>query len=143
MNAIVDRLPRTREAAELLAHRLRLFAQPQRLLVLATLLEGEKSVGQIESATSIGQPTLSQQLAELRRAEIVVTRKEARQVIYRIITDEEATRIRLMFSIMDPEVNICDAVPGVQECRTEVANSVASRSPQVSAARFARIACGE
>ena len=143
MNAIVDRLPRTREAAELLAHRLRLFAQPQRLLVLATLLEGEKSVGQIESATSIGQPTLSQQLAELRRAEIVVTRKEARQVIYRIITDEEATRIRLMFSIMDPEVNICDAIPGVQDCRTEVVNSVASRSPQVSAARFARIACGE
>ncbi|MBE7618945.1 metalloregulator ArsR/SmtB family transcription factor [Komagataeibacter sp. FXV2] len=139
----MDRLPRTREAAELLAHRLRLFAQPQRLLVLATLLEGEKSVGQIESATSIGQPTLSQQLAELRRAEIVVTRKEARQVIYRIITDEEATRIRLMFSIMDPEVNICDAVPGVQDGTTEATNTATPRPAQISAARFARIACGE
>ncbi|GBQ58761.1 ArsR family transcriptional regulator [Novacetimonas hansenii NRIC 0243] len=111
--------------------------------MLATLLEGEKSVGQIESATSIGQPTLSQQLAELRRAEIVVTRKEARQVIYRIITDEEATRIRLMFSIMDPDINICDAVPGMQECGAGAVNPVASRSSQVSAARFARVACGE
>ncbi|PYD61790.1 transcriptional regulator [Novacetimonas maltaceti] len=139
----MDRLPRTREAAELLAQRLRLFAQPQRLLVLATLLEGEKSVGQIESATSIGQPTLSQQLAELRRAEIVVTRKEARQVIYRIITDEEATRIRLMFSIMDPEVDISDAVPGVQDSPAVGTNTSAARPAQVSAARFARIACGE
>ncbi|RBM05247.1 ArsR/SmtB family transcription factor [Novacetimonas cocois] len=143
MNAIVENLPRTRGAAELLAQRLRLFAQPQRLLVLATLLEGEKSVGQIESATSIGQPTLSQQLAELRRAEIVVTRKEARQVIYRIITDEEATRIRFMFSIMDPSVDIHEIMAKVGEDAIEEMNTDVSRPCVVSAARFVRISSPE
>ncbi|MBV1832980.1 ArsR/SmtB family transcription factor [Novacetimonas pomaceti] len=143
MNAIVENLPRTRGAAELLAQRLRLFAQPQRLLVLATLLEGEKSVGQIESATNIGQPTLSQQLAELRRAEIVVTRKEARQVIYRIITDEEAMRIRFMFSIMDPSVDIHEIVARVGEGAIEEVNTDVSRPSVVSAARFVRIASPE
>ncbi|AXY22909.1 Biofilm growth-associated repressor [Komagataeibacter saccharivorans] len=96
-------LPRTRDVAENLAQRLRLLGQPQRLMVLACLLDGEKSVGQIEIETGIGQPTLSQQLAELRRAEIVVTRKEARQVIYSIKDSMEEMRIRLICSACDPD----------------------------------------
>ncbi|PYD68533.1 ArsR/SmtB family transcription factor [Komagataeibacter swingsii] len=102
----MSNLPRTREMAENLVQRLRLLAQPQRLMVLACLLEGEKSVGQIEAETGIGQPTLSQQLAELRRAEIVVTRKEARQVIYSIKDNMEETRIRLICAACDPEFDM-------------------------------------
>ncbi len=99
----MNNLPRTREIAENLVQRLRLLAQPQRLMVLACLLEGEKSVGQIEAETGIGQPTLSQQLAELRRAEIVITRKEARQVIYSIKDSMEEMRIRLICAACGPE----------------------------------------
>ncbi|MCE2564089.1 helix-turn-helix transcriptional regulator [Komagataeibacter sp. FNDCF1] len=99
-------LPRTRELAEHLVQRLRLLAQPQRLMVLACLLDGEKSVGEIEARTGIGQPTLSQQLAELRRAEIVVTRKEARQVIYSIKDNTEETRIRLICAVCDPDFDM-------------------------------------
>ena len=99
-------LPRTREIAEILVQRLRLLAQPQRLMVLACLLEGEKSVGEIEARTGIGQPTLSQQLAELRRAEIVVTRKEARQVIYSIRDAMEETRLRLVCAVCDPDFDM-------------------------------------
>ncbi|WNM07930.1 metalloregulator ArsR/SmtB family transcription factor [Komagataeibacter nataicola] len=86
--------------------RLRLLAQPQRLMVLACLLEGEKSVGQIECETGIGQPTLSQQLAELRRAEIVITRKEARQVIYSIKDSMEEMRVRLICAVCDPDFDM-------------------------------------
>ncbi|MBL7240215.1 helix-turn-helix transcriptional regulator [Komagataeibacter rhaeticus] len=92
-------LPRTRENAEGLVQRLR-------LLVLACLLDGEKSVGEIEARTGIGQPTLSQQLAELRRAEIVVTRKEARQVIYSIRDGMEEMRLRLICAVCDPDFDM-------------------------------------
>ena len=60
-----ERLPRS--DADAIAEQLRIFAQPQRLMILAELLGGERSVGEIEAATAIGQPALSQQLAELRR----------------------------------------------------------------------------
>ena len=58
----------SRPQADIAADKLRRFAQPQRLMILSLLLEGEKSVTEIDMATGIGQPALSQQLAELRGA---------------------------------------------------------------------------
>lgn len=127
-------LPRTREIAETLVQRLRLLAQPQRLMVLACLLDGERSVGEIEVHTGIGQPTLSQQLAELRRAEIVVTRKEARQVIYSIRDAVEETRLRLICAICDPDFDM-ERLTGLVRGRETVIPS----EREADAACFARI----
>ena len=127
-------LPRTRELAEHLVQRLRLLAQPQRLMVLACLLDGEKSVGQIEAETGIGQPTLSQQLAELRRAEVVVTRKEARQVIYSIKDSVEEIRIRLICAACSPEFDM-EQLSGM--LRRKKTHSVMAQDG--TAACFARI----
>ncbi len=80
MTAIYESRERAAEAAE----RLKIFAQPQRLMILSYLLAGEHTVGEIEAATAIQQPALSQQLAELRRAELVETRRAAKQVYYRL-----------------------------------------------------------
>ena len=63
-----------------LAEKLKSYAQPQRLMILSRLLDGEHTVGDIEEATGIGQPALSQQLAELRRAALVQTRRAIKQV---------------------------------------------------------------
>jgi DNA-binding transcriptional ArsR family regulator len=84
-----------RAGAERAVERLRLFAQPVRLMILSLLLEGEHMVGALEDATAIGQPAMSQQLAELRRAGLVVTRRAARQVFYRIAPEQEG-RIKLL-----------------------------------------------
>ena len=73
-----------------MAEKLRVYAQPQRLMVLSYLLEGERTVSQIDAATAIGQPALSQQLAELRRNELVRTRREAKQVFYSLADDTVA-----------------------------------------------------
>lgn len=48
------------------------------------MIDCERSVGDIEQATGIAQPGLSQQLGVLRKAELVHTRREAKQVFYRI-----------------------------------------------------------
>ena len=70
----------SRPAADAAAERLKTYAQPQRLMILSRLIEGERTVSEIDEATGIGQPALSQQLAELRRADVVKTRREAKQV---------------------------------------------------------------
>jgi DNA-binding transcriptional ArsR family regulator len=87
-----------RAQADAMVEGLRTLAQPQRLMILAVLLDGERAVGDIEGATGIGQPALSQQLAELRRTALVVSRREARQILYRIADDDTAERVRALFA---------------------------------------------
>lgn len=82
--------------ADAMTEKLRAYAQPQRLMILSYLLEGEKTVGQIDAATAIGQPALSQQLAELRRSDLVRTRRAAKQVFYTLADDMVALCLRTM-----------------------------------------------
>lgn len=63
---------------------LKKLSNPDRLLVACALVEGERSVRELEDGLGIRQPGLSQQLAELRAAELVVGRKEGKQVFYRL-----------------------------------------------------------
>ncbi len=88
-----------RDAAAAAAEKLKVFAQPQRLMILSCLLRGERNVGEIAGLTGIGQPALSQQLAELRRAELVRTRKEAKQVWYALADEGVALCVRNMEAI--------------------------------------------
>ena len=60
------------------------LAHPVRLRIMHALTGMERNVGEIDDAAQIGQPTLSQQLAVLRNAGLVKTRKDAKLVYYRI-----------------------------------------------------------
>lgn len=68
------------QAADLL----RAMAHPQRLRVLCMLVEGERSVGDINREVDLSQSALSQHLAKLREEGLVNTRKEAQNVFYRL-----------------------------------------------------------
>lgn len=122
----------SRAQADLAAEKLRRFAQSQRLMILSLLLQGEKSVSEIDAATAIGQPALSQQLAELRKAELVTTRRQAKQVYY---------------SLADHSVDLCvrsiEAVFGAGDPEMALINMVRSQvrvdSTVKGAANFARI----
>jgi DNA-binding transcriptional ArsR family regulator len=46
------------------------------------MMEGERSVSAIEQATGVRQPNLSRDLARMREAGLVKTRREAKQVFY-------------------------------------------------------------
>ena len=63
---------------------LKALAHPVRLRIMKALSGMERNVGEIDDAAEIGQPTLSQQLAVLRNAGLVRTRKDAKLVYYRI-----------------------------------------------------------
>lgn len=68
---------------------LRVLANPARLRVALWLLEGERSVGALETGLGIRQPALSQHLAELRDAGLVATRRESRVIFYSLASDEQ------------------------------------------------------
>lgn len=63
---------------------LRTLANPDRLMLLCQLTVDESCVSELEARTSITQPTLSQQLAVLRREKLVETRRDGKQIYYRI-----------------------------------------------------------
>lgn len=60
------------------------LANPDRLLILCQLAQGEKRVGELEELLGIVQPTLSQQLTVLRDEELVSTRREGKNIYYEL-----------------------------------------------------------
>ena len=70
--------------AEEAANLLKALANPDRLLLLCQLVEGERSVTELGMLSGIAQPSLSQQLGVLRGERLVATRRDGKSVIYRI-----------------------------------------------------------
>ncbi|MBS7662838.1 helix-turn-helix transcriptional regulator [Pseudomonas lalucatii] len=77
-------IQRLRANADAAGQLLKALANADRLLLLCQLAEGERSVGELEAQLGILQPTLSQQLAVLRREGLVATRRAGKQIHYRI-----------------------------------------------------------
>ena len=78
------------DAAELVAKAaeaadfIKKFAHPSRLMIVCALVDGERSVRDLEDTLGIRQPGLSQQIAELRDAGLIVGRKESKNMFYRL-----------------------------------------------------------
>ncbi|RUP08626.1 metalloregulator ArsR/SmtB family transcription factor [Hyphomicrobium sp.] len=128
----------SRELADAAAEKIRVFAQPQRLMILSYLFGGERGVAEIERATGIGQPTLSQQLAELRRADLVVTRREAKLVYYRLASDNVILCVRTLEAMFGGD-EIRPAGEQVQPSRRAVKAQAQTVEASLGAAAFARI----
>lgn len=71
---------------------LRSLANPARLKIVLHLLTAEQSVAALEAALRIRQPNLSQHLADLRDAGLVVARRDSRAMIY-ALADEDQRRL--------------------------------------------------
>ena len=71
---------------------LKALAHEGRLMILCHLIEGERSVTELEQLLSIRQSAVSQQLARLRLEGLVDNRREGKAIIYRI-ADKKAERI--------------------------------------------------
>jgi DNA-binding transcriptional ArsR family regulator len=79
-----------RRAGEL-AETFKMLGNANRIKILACLGGGERSVSALEETLQIHQPTLSQQLGELRDAGLIVGRREAKSAFY-ALTDERGRR---------------------------------------------------
>lgn len=85
--------------AEAAARFLKTLSNPNRLLILCILSQGERSVGELEELLGIRQPTLSQQLAILRDEALVAARREGKQVFYKLASDETERVIGLLYEL--------------------------------------------
>ncbi len=74
--------------AEQAAQFLKLMANPHRLMILCHLLDGEMSVGTLNSFLPLSQSALSQHLAVLRNSGMVTTRREQQVIFYSLAGDE-------------------------------------------------------
>lgn len=76
---------------------LKKFAHPSRLMIMCALVDGERSVRDLEDTLGIRQPGLSQQIAELREAGLIVGRKESKNMFYRLADGRITEFIGLMY----------------------------------------------
>lgn len=94
--------PLSSEVVDLKAHVeeasgfLKKMANPDRLMVCCALVETERSVRDLEELLGIRQPGLSQQLAELREAGLIASRKSGKQVFYRLADPRVAAFIHTL-----------------------------------------------
>jgi DNA-binding transcriptional ArsR family regulator len=85
-----------RRAADDACRLMRVLANPDRLLLLCQLAQGDCRVGDLERACGIGQPTLSQQLGVLREEGLVDAAREGRHVRYRILSPQALALMRVL-----------------------------------------------
>ncbi|MDR0736946.1 MAG: metalloregulator ArsR/SmtB family transcription factor [Zoogloeaceae bacterium] len=71
---------------------LKALSNTDRLMLLCCMGGERRNVGELEAATGIRQPSLSQQLAVLRQEGLVTTEKEGKYVYYRL-SDPRALRL--------------------------------------------------
>ncbi|MBC2772680.1 winged helix-turn-helix transcriptional regulator [Rhizobium sp. AQ_MP] len=93
--ALEDFLSKARAASGLL----KALSHETRLLMLCILCQGEKSVTEIEQFLGIQQAVVSQQLARLRSDNVVQTRREGRQIHYRIADPQLAELISVLYKM--------------------------------------------
>lgn len=127
---------RAAEVAELL----RQLANPNRLLLLCQISAGERPVSQLEAETGMRQPGLSQQLAELRQAGLVTTRKVSRQVYYRIADTRAEQLLHSLHALYcaSPAAEAARFAPD-QPVPVATPRATGAALPAADAARFARI----
>lgn len=68
------------------------MANPKRLMILCSLVEGEVPVGVLANQVGLSQSALSQHLSKLRAQKLVKTRRDA-QTIYYSSTSESVIKI--------------------------------------------------
>lgn len=82
----------TSEVMSLVADRFKALAEPARLAILSSLLEGERTVGELVDATGLGQANVSKHLQVLHGAGFVGRRRDGSFVRYWLV-DEDVLRL--------------------------------------------------
>lgn len=130
---------KARTAADMMKN----YAQPQRLMILSFLAHGEKTVGEIDEATQIGQPALSQQLAELRHANLIANRREAKNVYYALMNERVIDSIKQIERLFVDEHDIKAEPSSLRKIKSSNPNKNSVRQETIvvstGAAAFAKV----
>lgn len=95
IGALEEMAAHARAATDLL----KALAHETRLMILCQLVEGEKSVSELERLMNLRQPSVSQQLARLRFDGLVTTRREGKTIYYSLASSEAKHVITLLYEL--------------------------------------------
>jgi len=98
MNDIEKLAEHATDAASLL----KVLANENRLMICCMLLDKELSVTELNELIPLSQSALSQHLAKLRELEILMVRREAQTIFYRIENDAALKVIQTLKSVFCP-----------------------------------------
>ncbi|MFF1409478.1 ArsR/SmtB family transcription factor [Streptomyces sp. NPDC058289] len=96
------------------------LGHPVRIRVLELLSVREHAVAELLPEVGVEAASLSQQLAVLRKANLVITRREGANVYYRITSDEVVELLRVARSILS----------GVLQGQAELLADLRANSPR-------------
>ncbi len=92
---MMDMFKQADQASQLL----KLIAHPHRLMILCTLLEGERNVSQLTDIIGISQTSMSNHLAKLRSERLVDFTRDHRTLTYRLSNPDIAHIIAALHQI--------------------------------------------
>lgn len=92
-------LSKLRRQSETVAALLKQLSHPQRLLILCSLAEAEKSVGEIEAACGASQSAVSQFLKGMRLEGLIESRREGKQVYYHIVDERVLELMKSLYTV--------------------------------------------
>jgi DNA-binding transcriptional ArsR family regulator len=119
---------------EAAAELFRALAHPMRVRILCRLLDGEISVAGLENELGLRQPSLSQQLGQLRDAGIVTTRRAAKSVYYSLADQ----RVRIIVNAL--RVAAGESPPA--SAHPAIATTPRAATPRPTPARSGSTECG-
>ena len=75
------------------------MANPKRLLVMCTLLAGEKSVGDLAEIVDLAPAALSQHLSKMRALRLVATRRDGQTIYYSLASSEVQAVLETLYQV--------------------------------------------
>ncbi|MFM1864112.1 MAG: hypothetical protein RLZ26_2634 [Pseudomonadota bacterium] len=85
--------------AEEVSATLSAMANPKRLLVMCTLLAGEKSVGDLAEIVDLSPAALSQHLSKMRALRLVATRRDGQTIYYSLASTEVQAVLETLYRV--------------------------------------------
>lgn len=98
------------EVLDQIAERFRVLAEPTRLRILSTLIEGERTVTDLVEATGLNQANVSKHLGILRAAHFVARRKDGLYSIYSIADSTVPDLCQIMCGSLELQAEVQSAL---------------------------------
>lgn len=118
--------------AQLKAELFKALAHSLRVRALEQLVHGERSVGALAEELQVELTQLSQQLGVLRRAGVVVTRREGTSIVYALrdplIADVLATARRMLVENLRDSRALLDELEGIDASGPEPSRGRGTRA---------------
>jgi DNA-binding transcriptional ArsR family regulator len=87
------------EKCEEVANTLKTISHPHRLMILCQLIEGPKTVGELEDISGASQSSVSQYLSRLKTEGLVSSEREGQFISYEIASPELKKLIKSLHTI--------------------------------------------